>query len=264
MGSIASTCAGCGATLKCGADGQAIHPGPCPARRAAPGLFGWQAWDVRTLLPDGWQEKVLAVACGPDVTDHWLLSGSVTSREAGPDVKLLTHVVPGDVLAARLPWLHGLYTGPLTALAQQASTEELSCAADLRYGAVLNVQREGERYELHVDSQPRQGLLYLTSHPEGSGGTLRAANRGDVRGLEAVNADCAEIYPQAGHFVAFDGRRNTHYVDVLGRYLGPRVVLACNWYTASSPESDRPADLNVHLGLSGRHLRRPPGFRQHL
>ena len=168
----AGACASCGAPLACGRDGQAVHPDPCRGwlagrRMAAPGLFGWQAWDVRPLLPDGWQRAVLDVAAGPDVTDHWLMSGSVTSRESGPDVKLLTHVVPGDVLAARLPWLHDLYTGPLTGLAQQTSSEELSCAADIRYGAVLNVQREGERYEAHVDSQPRQGLLYLTSHPEG-------------------------------------------------------------------------------------------------
>ena len=227
----------------------------------SPGLFGWQAWDVRPLLPEGWQRAVLDVAAGPDVTDHWLMSGSVTSRESGPDVKLLTHVVPGDVLAGRLPWLHDLYAGPLTGLAQQTSSEELSGAADIRYGAVLNVQREGERYEAHVDSQPRQGLLYLTSHPEHSGGALRVANRGDVRGLAAVNADCTEIYPQAGQFIVFDGRRNTHYVDHLtGRVI--RVVLACNWYTQSSPESARPADLTAHLGLPPDS--RPAGFRQRL
>lgn len=224
------------------------------------GKFRWHAFDVARFLPAGWQEDVLAVASGPDVTSQWLAGESVTSREEA-DVKLLAHVVAGDALAARLPWLHDLYTGPLTALAQQTSTEPLSAAQDLRYGAVLNVQHEGERYELHVDSQPRQGLLYVTSHPEGSGGALRAASAGDVRGRAAVDAGYAEICPQAGQFLVFDGRRHTHYVTELA--CAPvRVVLACNWYTPSCPESARPADLNDHLGLPRR--RRPPGFRQRL
>ena len=262
------TCPECGVPFTLGSQGGLVHPSPCQnwllGHRPAPVLtsrFSWRDWDVTSLLPAGWQRQVLAVAADPAAVVHQVITPtSVTSREDDKALQLDTYVVPGNVLARQLPWADTLYRGPLKQLAQEISTEELGVAQDIRYGAVLNVQPEGPRYELHVDSQPVQGLLYFTSHPAGCGGALRIAGQGDVRGLAAVEEAPIVIYPQAGHFLAFDGRGHTHYVDQLIRrvraprppsgYPQLRVVMACNYYTRSSPESSRPADLSDHLGLT--------------
>jgi 2OG-Fe(II) oxygenase superfamily len=103
------------------------------------------------------------------------------------------------------------------------------------------------RYECHVDSNPLEGLLYVTDHPPGTGGELVVSNRGDVPTAEEVDRDATLIYPVAGHLVFFNGSCHSHYVRPLIAEDGVRVVAAMNYYTPSLPESARPPDLNRHL-----------------
>jgi hypothetical protein len=114
---------------------------------------------------------------------------------------------------------------------------------------VINVQRGEHRrgYECHVDSTPVSTLLHVTTHPPGAGGELVVANRGDVVGRGAVDADPSNIYPVAGRFVVFDGRGHTHYVKPLTNPDDVRVAVVMNYYTPSVTEDDRPDDLDDHL-----------------
>lgn len=216
-----------------------VHPKTPP--------FLWHCYDLRSELPSGWQEEVAQVV-ERSAAARTLVPTSVTSREqsAGIDIPVLT--VPGSKVRDELPWLFELYHSRLRDLAQALTSEPVSVAADLRYGVNLNVQQgRMMRYECHVDSNPIQGMLYFTDHPPGTGGELVVANRGDVSGKEAVDADASRIYPVAGHLVFFDARHHTHYVRGTEADGGLRVAAAMNFYTPSSPEADRPKDLNRHL-----------------
>ncbi|MGN6258533.1 MAG: 2OG-Fe(II) oxygenase [Solirubrobacterales bacterium] len=173
---------------------------------------------------------------------------SSTSREADPDLRLKTLTVGGEETCAHLPWLADLYKGPFRELAQRCSDLEVTVARDKRYGAVINVkQGTSMSYECHVDSNPLEGLLYVTSHPPGTGGELVVSNRGDVQSREEVDADCSIIYPVAGHLIFFEASRHSHYVRPLRSEQDMRVVVAMNFYTQALPESARPRDLNRHL-----------------
>ncbi|WP_353895552.1 2OG-Fe(II) oxygenase [Glycomyces tritici] len=103
------------------------------------------------------------------------------------------------------------------------------------------------RYEAHVDSNPLQGLLYVTDHPPGAGGELVVAQCYDASGITQIEENSAQIYPKAGYLVLFDARKHAHYVRSLRSSDAVRVVAAMNFYTPDSPESSRPTDLTKHL-----------------
>lgn len=212
-----------------------------------PPPFLWHCYDLRSELPDGWQEDVRQVA-ERFAASRTLVPTSVTSREHSTDIEIPVLTVPGSTVREELPWLFNLYHGRLRDLAQAMTSEPVSVATDIRYGINLNVQRgRMMRYECHVDSNPIQGMLYFSDHPPGGGGELVVSNRGDVSGKEAVDADASRIYPVAGHLVFFDARHHTHYVRGTESDSELRVAAAMNFYTPSSPEDDRPQDLNRHL-----------------
>jgi 2OG-Fe(II) oxygenase superfamily len=156
--------------------------------------------------------------------------------------------VGGRDVREQLPWLAELYEDVFLQLGQNCAAEPLATALDDRYGVVLNVQMGAEmRYECHVDSNPLEGLLYLTSHSEGAGGELVVANSVGASNVEEVEADASIVYPVAGHLIFFDARDFAHYVRPLEDQKAIRVVAAMNFYTPSSPEVARPRDLNRHL-----------------
>jgi 2OG-Fe(II) oxygenase superfamily len=103
------------------------------------------------------------------------------------------------------------------------------------------------RYECHVDSNPIEGLLYVTDHPKSSGGELAVATKVNAASVADVEADCSVIYPTYGNLVFFDARRFAHYVRPLVSDDARRVVVAMNYYTPSCPESNRPKSLSAHL-----------------
>jgi hypothetical protein len=199
---------------------------------------------VTSLLPQGWQRDIRAVAASADF--RAFPRTPILSREA-PDV---THVERGRVHAEtvmdRLPWLYKLYRHEFLDLATEAWGEPIDAAYDDRYGVVLNVQcGKTMRFECHVDSNPVTGILFLTDHPAGAG-ELVVSHDPDAVGVDEVERDSTPIAPKAGQIVFFDGKTHPHYARRLLDESDVRVVAVMNFYTTSCPESTRPAELNRH------------------
>lgn len=220
--------------------------------------FGWHTFDVRGMLPLGWERQLADVAERYSLVRE-LVPLSVTSREAPSVAAIPVLVVEGAPVATGAPWLHKLYLTRFRELAQVTFGEDVHVAGELRHAVNLNVQRGASmRYECHVDSNPIGALLYATTHPPGTGGELVVSNAGDVCGTAAIDADCSRIHPVAGHLVLFDARRHSHYVAALRDHSAERIVVAMNYYTPSCPESERPADLSGHLfGTTHDHEEQP-------
>ncbi|WP_336217032.1 2OG-Fe(II) oxygenase [Nonomuraea sp. LPB2021202275-12-8] len=203
-------------------------------------------FDVEQLLPSGWRRDISESA--KNFSRIRILSGlHSSSREGLYPEPLPIHGVSGDVVAGRHAWVSDLYTGLFRALAEEVSGEVAICAREVRHAAVLNVAHDnGGRYECHVDTNPIEGLLFVTDHPRGSGGELVVSNSFDVNSPEEVDRYCSIIRPESGKLVLFDGRWNPHYVRPL--ISDPlRVVIAMNFYTSSCPEEARPVDLDPYL-----------------
>jgi hypothetical protein len=212
-------------------------------------IFRWHCFDVSTRLPSKWSESVHLVAARL-AREKTLRPTSVTSREASGNLELPVLTVGGITVQTELPWLDRLYRSLFLELAQSLTVEEVRPATDQRYALNLNVQRGATmRYECHVDSNPIEGLLYITTHGPGNGGELVVSNVGDVGSPEEVDRDATCIYPISGHLIFFDARRHSHYVRPLNDPNMVRIVVAMNYYTQSCPESSRPSDLNEHLGI---------------
>ena len=208
--------------------------------------FVWHTFDVRPDLPDGWQADLLAIS--ESAVSRALTPTSVTSREDSSVRQVPVSTVGGLTLDEKAPWLLELYRTLFRDLGQSIVNEKLSTARDPRISINLNVQRgSAMRYEAHVDSNPLEGLLYVTDHPAGSGGELVVSQVMGARGIREIEENAAIIYPKAGHLVFFDAREHAHYVRPLRSADGVRVVAAMNFYTPSCSEDDRPADLNRHL-----------------
>ena len=157
------------------------------------------------------------------------------------------NTVGGITLTREAPWLNNLYHGPFRELAEQRYATTVACAEDQRIGINLNVQVGADRYEAHVDSNPIEGLLYVTDHPPGTGGELVVSNRPDARGTDDIDRNSSIVYPVAGQLLFFDARNNPHYVRPLQGEASIRITVAMNFYTPYCKESERPPDLNKHL-----------------
>lgn len=211
--------------------------------------FWYREFDAAPDLPIGWRQAILDVAA-KHAKLKIIVASSVTSRELTSDVQVPVLTVGGRQVAEHLPWLYDLYRGRFRAIAQSLTAEIVLTAEDLRYAVNLNVQRGLEmRYECHIDSNPIEGLLYVTEHPPTTGGELVVARDPDARGIEAISRRATRIFPASGKLVFFDARAYPHFVAPLTNPLEERVVVAMNYYLPSCPESARPADLNRHLGI---------------
>jgi hypothetical protein len=208
--------------------------------------FHWTVFDVRSLLPPDWQEQVLRVA-NEHSKRKVLVTRHSTSREASEEFRLPTQSVGGADIESNLPWVRRLYEEEFRQFAQLTTQEPVSLMSDRQFAVALNVQSGTDRYECHVDTNPIEGLLYATTHREGEGGELVVANRPNARSVEEVDLDATIVEPKAGYLIFFDGRHHSHYVKSLRNSVGPRVVVAMNYYVPSWPEDRRPQDLNKHL-----------------
>jgi hypothetical protein len=149
---------------------------------------------------------------------------------------------------AESPWLYDLYRGWFRDMGEEILGQPVCIAKDDRYAVNLNVQRGRDmRYEAHVDSNPLEGLLYVTTHAPPDGGELVVSNKVGTIGIEEIERDCTRIHPVRGKLVFFDARRHPHYVSSLKNADGVRVAVAMNFYTRDCTELDRPSDLNRHL-----------------
>lgn len=214
--------------------------------------FWWREFDVTHLLPEGWRNQILETA-SLHARSHTIIPKSVTSREHDTELRLPVLTVGGEAVKKLLPWLCDLYAGEFLRIGQQCVQEEVRIASQWRYAINLNVQKGSMRYECHVDSNPLEGLLYVTDHPPGTGGELIVSRRSNVSGPEEAMQDAETIFPRSGHLVFFDAREHPHFVRMLSDPSLVRVAVAMNYYTPSCPESSRPQDLDRHLGLVSGH-----------
>lgn len=207
-------------------------------------VFSWTTFNVTSLLPEYWQEDIVATASQADFREF--PRTPILSREAAD----VTHILRGRVHASKvqqgLPWLFKLYRDEFLELARESQREPVEAAVDDRYGVVLNVQQGDKmRFECHVDSNPLTGLLFCSDHLVG--GELVISHDETAMGVQGVERDCSVIRPQAGHLIFFDGKTHPHYARVLRAASDVRIVAVMNFYTASCPESTRPLELNQHL-----------------
>jgi hypothetical protein len=210
-------------------------------------LFKYYEFDVNEFLPASWRDDISQLVKKYSV-ERILSATSVTSREVSPDITVPAFIVDGDCIKERMPWLYDLYRGFFRDMGQKCVTEPVSTAKEPVYGVNLNIQRGSKmRYECHVDSNPIQGMLYVTTHPEGTGGELVVSNRPEAVGPEDIEKDCVRIFPKSGHLVFFDARQYPHYVAPLKNDDAVRIAAAMNFYIPSAPEEMRPSDLNKHL-----------------
>jgi len=197
----------------------------------------YSAWNLEEaeLLPKAWLNDVLRV-----VSQHeqkTILDGrSITSREPSGGVSIEVGVVSGNAIQRHLPWLFALYANELRVFASRVAGAEVYISNDLASSININVLRgECARYEWHVDSNPLTGLLFVTSHPAGSGGELL---------FEKPPFRCV-VRPVAGTFIAFDARAIPHTVMPL-EDDGLRMSVPMNYYLSPTDQS-RPADLDGYL-----------------
>jgi hypothetical protein len=211
--------------------------------------FWYKEFDLMDQLPDKWQSSIIDLV-DREVKSKVLVSSSVTSRELSSDVSIPVMTVGGRTIRKQLPWLFGMYEGLFREIAQTLTHEPIALAQDDRYAVNLNVQRGNQmRYECHVDSNPIEGLLYVSTQIPGDGGELVVTSNPEARGVEAISKESVRIYPKAGKLVFFDARAHPHFVAPLRLPTDTRIVVAMNYYLPSCPESSRPPDLNRHLGI---------------
>lgn len=211
-----------------------------------PPRFHWTTFDVTDLLPEHWQQNVAGTV--PSAEFREFPRTPILSREAAHVPHISRGRVHANQVRSILPWLHRSYRGVFLDLAQETSAEQVVPARDDRYGVVLNIQRgTSMRFECHVDSNPLTGLLFCTDHLAGTGGELVVAHDPAAADIESVERSCSVIRPHAGHLIFFDARRHPHYARPLAVESDVRIVAVMNFYTASFPESTRPAGLNRHL-----------------
>ncbi len=211
--------------------------------------FNFNKFQVSNQLPRGWADIIRDFAL-----THYkrkiIVPTSTTSREAELTLQLPVQIVGGITIRRTLPWLYDIYRGLFRDIAAQCFDEEVFIAKDDRYAINLNIQQGTEmRYECHVDSNPIEGLLYVTTHYEGEGGELVVSHDPNALGPSEIEKNCARFYPQKGDLLFFDARDYPHYVTPLTFPGAYRIVVAMNFYTPSCTEEMRPSDLNKHLGI---------------
>ncbi|MEU6188053.1 2OG-Fe(II) oxygenase [Nocardia sp. NPDC047038] len=210
------------------------------------GPFHWHTYDVESNLPGGWNTELLALAARQGV-EHTFRPSVSTAREAA-EVEIPLESVSGETLFRQANWVYQLYGSWFRMLAERYAGESLSLTSTPNRALSLNVLRgNGERYPCHVDSNPTQGLLYLTDCTEETGGGLAIARNRTARNVAEVDSDCLVLYPRRGLLLFFDARYYAHYVRPMRHESGLRVVLTMNYYSKSCPESVRPADLDAQL-----------------
>lgn len=209
--------------------------------------FKWTEFDLSGYISTDLCEEIIDYSL-KNAVFKVLLPCSVTSRESSDVKEVTTYTVDGDSIRKDLPYLFELYAGVILENAQKLVNEPVSLAKKDIYAINLNVQKGmSMRYECHVDSNPLQGVLNITTHKKGHGGELVVSNSVSAIGTDEIDSDCVVIYPEKGKLLLFDATKSPHYVRPLSSDNDIRVTMTMNFYTPTNPESARPVDLNNHL-----------------
>ena len=94
---------------------------------------------------------------------------------------------------------------------RKATGQKIYPADDQRYAILMNVQEGTDRYECHVDTNPVEALLYVTDHPQGTGGELVVTNDVDARSVAewTATAPCSTRSPGSSSSSTHGGSRTT-------------------------------------------------------
>jgi hypothetical protein len=199
---------------------------------------------AQRLLPPGWEAQISA-AVNRFSTSAVLRGGTSTSLEV-PGSDIPYRLMDGSAIREHLPWLDDLYRTHLVALATAAAGTPVVPSNSIKSGINLNVlDGPGGRYELHTDSNPLTGLLFVTSHQPDDGGQLMFTKDGQERTLT----------PRAGTFTTFDARTVPHKVTPLAIQT-TRISAPMNFYLGEM--SERPSDLDDYLYGGGEPPRTTP------
>ncbi|WP_433492360.1 2OG-Fe(II) oxygenase [Nocardia grenadensis] len=208
--------------------------------------FHWLTFDMSSVLPRNWDNELLSLAA-QRATQHSFRPTMSSAREPA-EIEIALESVNGEMLYERVPWLYDLYLGWFRTLAERYAGEPLYPTSTHNRALSLNILRGGGiRYPCHVDSNPAQGLLYLTDCNERTGGELVVARRRTARDIAEVDADCTVLYPRHGQLLVFDAREHAHYVRPMHHPDGFRAVVTMNYYSESCPEAARPLGLDEQL-----------------
>jgi hypothetical protein len=191
-------------------------------------------FDIGEHLPERWADR-LDLAIREHAQPSVLVGGAPTSLE-DPGTEIHLELLDGVDVAQGLPWLRSLYETTILELARRASGEDLIIDPSMASSVNVNVlPANGGGYELHVDSNPVTGLLFLSSHTYEDGGILE---------MEIDQGHWFRIPPVAGTFLAFDARRVPHRVTA--SRTGRRISAPMNFYNRSQGRV-RPEGLDTRL-----------------
>lgn len=202
----------------------------------------YHAMDLRQWLDDlqqDWPTLIVEAArtYGRKVVSKGRGPGSLEPEEtAGLDYTVLDAAGVHD----HLPWLWRLYHDLVPDIWKLVREEVRASSHALSAINVNLLDGQGARYEAHVDAQPYTLLLFVTSHPWGSGGRLILGDDKDNIGIP----------PRSGHGIVFDGSTIPHRVEPLGE-PGVRVTVPMVYLPARVEE--RPDGLDHHLYGGGTH-----------
>jgi len=199
-------------------------------------------------LHSGWDLEILEYVKKNANDIKIVPTDSITSRESKDVKSLPTLIVDGNQIRESFPWLFDLYETTIVEYAKKSFKQDVFIASQDLYALNFNVQKGKKmRYECHIDSNPIQGVLYITTHKQGDGGELIVSENSNAIGIKEIDINCKIIYPKSGFLYLFPGEHFPHYVRPLTNDNDIRIVMAMNFYTNKNPELNRPKDLNNHL-----------------
>lgn len=186
------------------------------------------------ILPDDWRMDVEHAV--REHSSRQVLTGHSVTAVADHDYKNEIDVVVGSDIKLHIPWLYEIYSTVLVSLVSEMFGKRIYPANDLISSVNINCLRGvGSEYEVHVDSNPVTGLLFLSTLDQKMGGEL----------VFEKHPFSLSINPVSGIFIAFDARQVPHRVAPLLQEV-ERISIPMNFYD-SQDDQIRPNDLDGYL-----------------
>lgn len=178
------------------------------------------------LLPENWQHEIIDIAT--QFSELLVLNGQYATSLEVTSEDIDVFMVYGNIIHEKLPWLYNLYTMEILRLANTSFNDEYEYSVSIPTSITLNSLRgKHARYELHVDSNPLTGLLFVTTHLSGTGGELVFYDGEEI----------LTIYPKSGELLLFDAREVPHTVLPLNED-STRISIPMNYYFKGQQQQD--------------------------